>query len=72
MCSYDWLHLVATASIPELFGVAKHFCTKNLDGKLSYKYKDIQSEYVGNLDKLKLFRKHMEVFDMIDPFIIPL
>jgi hypothetical protein len=26
---------------------------------------------VGDLDKLKLFRKHMEAFDMFDPFLIP-
>jgi hypothetical protein len=64
--------LAATTAIPELFGVVKHFCTKNLDGKLFYKYKDIQSEFVGNLDKIKLFRKHMEAFDMSDPFIMPL
>ena len=54
--NYSWHHFAATAAIPELFGVAKHFCTKNVDAKLSYKYKDIQSKYVGNLDKLKLFR----------------
>ncbi len=64
--------MAATAAIPELFGAAKHFPTKNSDGKLSYKYKAIQSEYVGNLDMLKLIRKHMEAFDMFDPFIIPL
>jgi hypothetical protein len=52
--------------------VAKHFCTKNSDRKLSYKYKNIQSEYAGNLDKLKLFRKCMEAFDMFNPFIVPL
>ncbi len=69
--NYSWHHLVATAAIPELFGAAKHFCTKNMDGKLSYKYKDIQFEYVRNLDKLKLFRKCMEAFDMFDPFLIP-
>jgi hypothetical protein len=62
--------LAATAAILELFGAAKHFRTKNVDGKLSYKYKDIQSKYVGNLDKLKPFRKCMEVFDMFDPFLI--
>jgi hypothetical protein len=71
LLNYSWYHLAATAAIPELFGVAKHFCTKNADGKLSYKYKDIQSKYVGNLDKLKLFRKRMEAFDMFDPFLIP-
>ena len=54
---YSQHHSAATAAIPELFGAEKHFCTKNADGELSYKYKDIQSEYVGNLDKLKLFRK---------------
>ncbi len=26
---------------------------------------------MGNLDKLKLFRKCMEAFDMFDPFLIP-
>ncbi len=57
---YSRHHSAATAAILELFGAAKHFRTKNADGKLSYKYKDIQSEYVGNLDKLKLFRKRME------------
>jgi hypothetical protein len=53
---YSWHHVAATAALPKLFGVAKHYRTKNADGELSYKYKDIQSEYVGNLDKLKLFR----------------
>jgi hypothetical protein len=69
---YSRHHSAATAAIPELFGAAKHFCTKNAHGKLSYKYKDICSEYyVGNLDKLKLFRKRMEAFDVFDPFLIP-
>ena len=47
------------------------FCTKNADGELSFKYKDIQFKYVGNLDKLKLFRNCMEAFDMFDPILIP-
>jgi hypothetical protein len=34
----------ATAALLELFGTAKHFCTKNSDGELAYKYKDIQSK----------------------------
>jgi hypothetical protein len=67
---YSWHHLAATAAIPELFGAVKHFCTKNADSELSYKYKDIQSEYMGNLDKLKLFRECMAAFDMFDPFLI--
>jgi hypothetical protein len=69
---YSQHHEVATAALPELFGVAKHYRTKNAVGELSYKYKDIQSEYVGNLDKLKLFRKRMEAFVMLNPFLIPI
>ncbi len=69
---YSWHHEAATTALPELFGMAKHYRTKNPDEELSYKYKDIQSEYVGNLDKLKLFRKRMEAFDMLDPFLIPI
>jgi hypothetical protein len=69
--NYSWHHSAATAAILELFGAAKHFHTKNAGGGLSYKYKDIQSKYVGNLDKLKLFRKRMEAFDMFDPYLIP-
>jgi hypothetical protein len=70
-CDYCRNHAVATAALPELFGAAKHFRTKNSDGKLAYKYKDIQSKYVGNLDKLKLFRKLLVAFDMLNPFIVP-
>ncbi len=32
---YSRHHLAATAAIPELFGAAKHFHTKNADGELS-------------------------------------
>ena len=71
LCDYNRHHSAATAAIPELYGAAKHFRTKNSDGELSYKYKDIQSKYVGNLDMLKLFRKRMEAFDMFGPFIFP-
>jgi hypothetical protein len=69
---YSRHHEAATTALPKLFGVAKHYRTKNADEELSYKYKDIQSEYVGNLDKLKLFRKRMEAFDMLNPFLIPI
>ncbi len=51
--------------------MAKHFCTKNSDGELAYKYKDIQFEYVGNLAKLKLFLKCLVAFDMLNPFMVP-
>jgi hypothetical protein len=42
-CDYCRNHAVATAALPELFGAANHFRTKNSDGKLAYKYKDISS-----------------------------
>jgi hypothetical protein len=58
--------LAATAAM--LFGAANHFYTKDSYGELSYNYKDIQSKYVGNLDKLKLFRKCMDLFDIFDLF----
>jgi hypothetical protein len=67
---YSQCHEAATTALPKLFGAAKHYRTKNADSELSYKYKDIQSEYVGNLDKLKLFTKQMEAFDMLNPFLI--
>ncbi len=37
---YSRHHVAATAALPDLFGAAKHFRTKNADGELSYKYKD--------------------------------
>jgi hypothetical protein len=70
-CDYCCNHAAATAALPELFGAAKHFRTKNSDGELAYKYKDIQSEYVGNLDKLKLFWKRLVAFDMLNLFMVP-
>jgi hypothetical protein len=48
--NYSRHHAAATSAFPDLFGAAKHFHMKNEDGELSYKYKDIQSEYVGNLE----------------------
>ena len=69
LCDYSRQHTAATAALLDLFGTAKHFRTKNADGELAYKYKDIQSEYVGNLDKLKLYKKCLEAFDMLSrPF----
>jgi hypothetical protein len=44
---YSWHCEAGTAALPKIFGAAKHYRTKNADGELSYKYKDIQSEYVG-------------------------
>jgi hypothetical protein len=44
-----WHHPTATAANPELFGVAKHFCTKNGDRELSYKYTH-SIQVIRNLD----------------------
>jgi hypothetical protein len=43
--SHDYCpnHAAATAALPELFCAAKHVCTKNSDGELAYKYKDIRT-----------------------------
>ncbi len=71
MRDYCWHHTATTAALPDLFGAAKHFRIKNADGKFSYKYKDIQFESMRNLDKLKLFMQHLEAFDMLEPFLIP-
>jgi hypothetical protein len=67
---YSQHHETITTALSKLFGAAKHYRTKNEDLDLSYKYKDIPSEYVGNLDKLKLLTKCMEAFDILDPFLI--
>jgi hypothetical protein len=44
LCYYCWHHAATTDALPDLFGAAKHFFTKNADGELCYKYQDIQSE----------------------------
>jgi hypothetical protein len=49
---YNRQHAAATAALPDLFGAAKHFHTKNAEGELAYKYKDIQSEYVATWTSL--------------------
>jgi len=59
------VRVTTVGSMLLLFGAAKHFRTKNAEGELAYKYKNIQSEYVGNLDMLKLYRKRLEAFDIL-------
>jgi hypothetical protein len=51
--------------------LAKHFHAKNSEGKASNKYANLQSEYAGNLAKIKNFKWHMDAWDMSDPFVIP-
>ena len=51
----DVHHKNAIHALSTLFGAAKHFIPKNSEGESeSTKYSDIQSEYIGNLTKVKL------------------
>ena len=43
----------ATKAIPYPFASAKHFHAKNAEGEASNKYANLQSEYAGNLAKIK-------------------
>jgi hypothetical protein len=61
----------ATKTLPHVFASAKHFHAKNAEGESSNKYANLQSEYAGNLAKIKNFECHMDAWDMSDPFVIP-
>ena len=51
----DIPHATATKVPSQTFDTVKQFVTKNLKGEYySTKYTGIQSEYIGNLDKIKL------------------
>jgi hypothetical protein len=61
----------ATKALSHIFASAKHFHAKNAEGESSNKYANLQSEYAGNLAKIKTFKRHMDAWDMSDPFVIP-
>jgi len=61
----------ATKAIPYPFASAKHFHAKNEEGEASNKYANLQSEYLGNLAKIKTLKRHMDTWDMTSPFVIP-
>jgi hypothetical protein len=61
----------ATKAIPYPFALAKHFHAKNAEGEASNKYANLQSEYAGNLAKIKTLKQRMDAWDMISPFVIP-
>ena len=48
----------ATKAIPYPFALAKHFHAKNAEGEASNKYANLQSEYAGNLAKIKTLKQH--------------
>jgi len=61
----------ATKALPYPFALAKHFHAKNAKGEASNKYANLQSEYAGNLAKIKTLKRRMDAWDMISPFVIP-
>jgi hypothetical protein len=61
----------ATKDLPQIFASAKHFHAKNAEGESSNKYANLQSEYVDNLAKIKCFKRHVDTWDMSDPFVTP-
>jgi hypothetical protein len=60
----------ATKALLNVFAGAKHFHAKNAEGESSNKYANLQSKYAGNLAKIKNFKRHMNAWDMSDPFVI--
>jgi len=71
--SRDYAHHqeAATKTIPYPFASAKHFHATNAEGAASNKYANLQSEYAGNLAKIKTLKRCMDAWDMISPFVIP-
>ncbi len=71
--SRDYTHHqeAATKALLHVFASAKHFHAKKAEGEPSNKYANLQSEYAGNLAKIKNFKRHMDAWDMSDPFVIP-
>ena len=68
----DINHTNATKAISQNFGSANNFYPKNSEGDPeSTKYTDMQSEYVGNLAKIRVLEARIMAYDMRDPFIIP-
>ena len=66
-------HENATKVLSQTFGDEKQFVPKNSEGESeSTKYTDIQSEYVGNLAKIKLLEACIMAYDMRGTFIVPI
>ena len=60
----------ATKAILQTSGAVKHFFPTNLEGgSESTKNTNIQSEYIGDLDKIK--ETHIMAYYMRYPFVIP-
>ena len=60
------------ATLFQIFGATKHFVSRNLEGESkSNCYTDIQSESVGNINKMKLLESGVLDNDVIATFIVP-
>jgi hypothetical protein len=70
-CDYSHHQEAATKALPHIFAIAKHFHAKNSEGEASNRYANLQSEYAGNLSKIKNVKRHMDSWDMSNPFVIP-
>jgi hypothetical protein len=70
-CDYACNQVAATSALPCTFASVKHFHAKNEQGDASNKYANLQSEYAGNLAKIKTLKQHMDKWDMAGPFVIP-
>ncbi len=70
-CDYARHQEAATKAIPYPFTSAKHFHANNAQGEASNKYANLQSEYAGNLAKIKTLKQCMDAWDMISSFVIP-
>jgi hypothetical protein len=70
-CDYACHQEAANKALPDPFASAKQFHAKNAEeGGLNKKYANLQSEYAGNLVKIKTLKWCMEAWDMINPFVI--
>ena len=60
----------ATKALPYPFASTKHFYVKKAEGEASNNA-NLQSEYAGNLAKIKTLERHIDVWDLTSPFVIP-
>ena len=71
-CAIDVYHKNATTKLFQTFGTTKHFAPRYSEVYSDSKsYIDTQSEYVGNLSKMKFVEARVLDYDMIKTFIVP-
>ncbi len=65
--AHETIHIIK--SLPLCFSKTNY--AKKADGEASNKYANLQSEYAGNLAKIKTLKRRMDTWDMISPYVIP-